>query len=71
MKDLVTKINEAAGAKTMDCKLGPFVCSVAMVFAKVHTYTKEDRKGNSNISMKSLLLLNNVQFIHNSWLPPD
>lgn len=42
MKDLVTKINEAAGAKTMDCKLGPFVCSVAMVFTKVHTYTKEE-----------------------------
>ena len=42
MKDLVTKINEAAAVKTMDCKLGPFVCSVAMVFPTVHTYTKEE-----------------------------
>lgn len=45
--------------------------SRSIIWPLTHTYTKEDRKGNSNISMKSLLLLNNVQFIHHSWLPPD
>ena len=45
--------------------------SRSTIWPVTHTYTKEDRKGNWNISMKSLQLSNNVEFIHHSWPPPD
>ena len=45
--------------------------SRSTIWLVTHTYTKEDRKGNWNISMKSLQLLNNVECIHHSWPPPD
>ena len=42
--------------------------SRSIIWPLTHTYTKV-RKGNSNISMKSLLLLNNVEFIHLAYQP--
>ena len=44
MKNLVEIINEAATPKSIECKLGPFICSVALIFPKKTVYNKAQLK---------------------------